>query len=71
MNVHEYVSMEVMRRYGISVAKGNVAYTVDEAKQVNIQVKTFFSFSSILISIIRSIKTKLVRRKTVLSRLWS
>ena len=31
MNIHEYQGKEVLRQYGVSVPKGKVAFTVDEA----------------------------------------
>jgi len=31
MNIHEYQGKEVLRQYGVSVPKGKVAYTVEEA----------------------------------------
>lgn len=34
LNVHEYVSMDIMRKFGIPVPKGGVANTVAEAEQV-------------------------------------
>mmetsp|Transcript_16090 Transcript_16090/g.16221 ORF Transcript_16090/g.16221 Transcript_16090/m.16221 type:complete len:439 (+) Transcript_16090:109-1425(+) len=34
LNVHEYVSMDVMRKFGIPVPKSAVAHSVDEAKKV-------------------------------------
>jgi len=33
MNIHEYQGKEVLRQYGVSVPKGKVAFTVDEAVQ--------------------------------------
>lgn len=34
LNVHEYVSMDVMRKFGINVPKTAVAHSVEEAKKV-------------------------------------
>ena len=34
LNVHEYVSMDIMRSFDIPVPKGGVATTVQEATQV-------------------------------------
>jgi hypothetical protein len=34
LNVHEYVSMDIMRSFGIPVPNGGVATTVQEASQV-------------------------------------
>ncbi|GER65609.1 succinate--CoA ligase [ADP-forming] subunit beta [Weizmannia acidilactici] len=31
MNIHEYQGKEILRKYGVSVPKGKVAFTVDEA----------------------------------------
>ncbi|WP_438432428.1 ADP-forming succinate--CoA ligase subunit beta [Gorillibacterium sp. sgz500922] len=33
MNIHEYQGKEVLRQYGVSVPRGKVAFTVDEAVQ--------------------------------------
>jgi len=34
MNIHEYQAKELMRRYGVAVPQGGVAYTPDEATKV-------------------------------------
>lgn len=34
MNIHEYQGKEILRQYGVSVPKGKVAFTVDEAVEV-------------------------------------
>ena len=34
MNIHEYQAKELMRRYGVAVPRGGVAYTPDEAVKV-------------------------------------
>ena len=34
LNIHEYQSQELMRKYNISVANGDAASSVDEAKTV-------------------------------------
>ncbi|MCR9254513.1 MAG: ADP-forming succinate--CoA ligase subunit beta [Alphaproteobacteria bacterium] len=34
MNIHEYQAKELMRRYGVAVPQGGVAYTPDEAAKV-------------------------------------
>ena len=31
MNIHEYQGKEILRKYGVSVPNGKVAFTVDEA----------------------------------------
>ena len=31
MNIHEYQGKEILRKYGVSVPNGNVAFTVEEA----------------------------------------
>jgi len=31
MNIHEYQAKELLRRYGVSLLGGKVAFTVDEA----------------------------------------
>lgn len=31
MNIHEYQAKELLRQYGVSVPRGHVAFTVDEA----------------------------------------
>lgn len=33
MNIHEYQGKELLRKYGVSVPDGKVAFTVDEAVQ--------------------------------------
>ncbi|WP_259781915.1 ADP-forming succinate--CoA ligase subunit beta [Aestuariispira ectoiniformans] len=33
MNIHEYQAKELLRKFGVAVPNGNVAYTVDEAVQ--------------------------------------
>ena len=33
MNIHEYQGKELLRKYGVSVPNGKVAFTVDEAAQ--------------------------------------
>jgi len=33
MNIHEYQAKELLRRFGVAVPDGKVAYTVDEAVQ--------------------------------------
>ena len=32
MNIHEYQGKELLRRYGVAVPNGKVAFTVDEAE---------------------------------------
>ena len=31
MNIHEYQGKEILRKYGVAVPNGNVAFTVEEA----------------------------------------
>ena len=38
LNVHEYVSMDVMRGMGIPVPKGGIATSVEEAKKVGCEM---------------------------------
>ena len=35
LNIHEYVSMDLMKKFGIPVPKCAVAFSVEEAKQVS------------------------------------
>ena len=34
MNIHEYQAKELLRKFGVAVPKGGVAYTADEAVKV-------------------------------------
>lgn len=34
MNIHEYQGKEVLRKYGVTVPEGKVAFTADEAVKV-------------------------------------
>ncbi len=40
MNLHEYQAKQLFARYGLPVPKGQVAYNVDDAKQVIMQLST-------------------------------
>lgn len=40
MNLHEYQAKQLFARYGLPVPKGQVAYNVDDAKQVILQLST-------------------------------
>ncbi|MRH42245.1 ADP-forming succinate--CoA ligase subunit beta [Aquibacillus halophilus] len=40
MNIHEYQGKEILRKYGVSVPNGHVAYTVDEAVEAAKQLGT-------------------------------
>jgi succinyl-CoA synthetase beta subunit len=37
LNVHEYISMEIMNKYQIATPKGHVASTPEEAERICIQ----------------------------------
>ena len=34
MNIHEYQGKEILRKYGVKVPNGNVAYTSSEAEEI-------------------------------------
>lgn len=40
MNIHEYQGKEILRKYGVSVPNGKVAYTVDEAVEAAKSLET-------------------------------
>ena len=40
MNLHEYQAKEVLSRYGITVQRGKVAYSADEAVAAAEQMRT-------------------------------
>jgi len=38
MNIHEYQGKDILRKFGVSVPKGIVAFSPEEAKQAAIQL---------------------------------
>jgi succinyl-CoA synthetase beta subunit len=40
MNIHEYQAKEILRKYGVAVPNGKVAYSIEEAVQAAEEIKT-------------------------------
>lgn len=40
MNIHEYQGKEVLKKYGVAVPNGKVAYTVEEAVEAAVSLGT-------------------------------
>lgn len=38
LNIHEYLSMDVMRKYGVPVPRGKVASTPEEAEKAYLEL---------------------------------
>ncbi|NTU48903.1 MAG: succinate--CoA ligase subunit beta, partial [Syntrophobacteraceae bacterium] len=41
MKIHEYQAKELFKKYGIPIPRGNVAFTVGEAKSIGADLGTF------------------------------